>query len=239
MATQISPTTDRRYGVSRICRIWALPRSSFYAVRRQKARIMPSSPPPPRRRPGPKPAISDEALLAAIRADLERSPWAGEGHRKVWARLRVIDIIRVSRKRVLRLMRAHALLSPHRARTRADTPHDRHIITQAPNQMWATDATQIPTVQDGKVWLFGVIEHWNAGLLGWHVAKHGTASRRPRPLAWPFVSNSATSTPAPPVACGCATIMAATSWPTISTGRSSSGASPQATPSSANPRPMG
>lgn len=174
MATQISPTTDRRYGVSRVCRIWALPRSSFYAVRRQKARIMPSSPPPPRRRPGPKPAISDEALLAAIRADLERSPWAGEGHRKVWARLRVIDIIRVSRKRVLRLMRAHALLSPHRARTRADTPHDRHIITQAPNQMWATDATQIPTVQDGKVWLFGVIEHWNAGLLGWHVAKHGT-----------------------------------------------------------------
>jgi putative transposase len=24
------------------------------------------------------------------------------------------------------------------------------------------------------VWLFGVAEHWNAELLGWHVAKHGT-----------------------------------------------------------------
>ena len=37
--------------------------------------------------------------------------------------------------------------------------------------MWATDATQIPTVQDGKVWLFVVVEHWNAEALGWHVAE--------------------------------------------------------------------
>jgi putative transposase len=80
----------------------------------------------------------------------------------------------VARKRVLRLMREHALLSPHRTRTRADTPHDRHIITEVPNVMWATDATQIPTVQDGSVWLFGVIEHWNAELLGWNVSKRGT-----------------------------------------------------------------
>jgi putative transposase len=39
--------------------------------------------------------------------------------------------------------------------------------------MWATDATQIATVRDGKVWLFGVVEHWNAEALGWHVAKRG------------------------------------------------------------------
>src|SRR6187401_2735017 len=97
----------------------------------------------------------------------------GEGHRKVWARLRVMDDIRVARKRVLRLMREHGLLSPHRARTRDAAPHDRHIITEAPNIMWAIDATQITTVQDGKVWLFGVIEHWNAETLGWHVAKRG------------------------------------------------------------------
>jgi transposase InsO family protein len=75
---------------------------------------------------------------------------------------------------VLRLMRQHALLSPHRARPRPDAPHERRIITAAPNLMWATDATRITTVQDGKVWLFGVAEHWNAELLGWHVAKRGT-----------------------------------------------------------------
>ena len=89
-------------------------------------------------------------------------------------RLRALDGIRVARKRVLRLMRQHALLSPHRARTQPEAAHDRRIITEAPDVMWATDATQISTVADGKVWLFGVAEHWNAELVGWHVAKHGT-----------------------------------------------------------------
>src|SRR5215208_6018602 len=75
---------------------------------------------------------------------------------------------------MLRLMRGHALLSPHRARPRPDAPHERRIITEAPNVMWATDATQVTTVRDGKVWLFAVAEHWNAELLGWHVAGRGT-----------------------------------------------------------------
>ena len=47
------------------------------------------------------------------------------------------------------------------------------ITTDAPNLMWGTDATQIATVEDGKVWLFAVVEHWNAEALGWHVAKRG------------------------------------------------------------------
>ena len=170
MAETISPSIGRRYGIAQVCRIWDVPRSSFYADRRRGSTATPI---PPQRR-GPKPMVSDNALLAAIRADLARSPWHGEGHRKVWARLRIMDGIRVARKRVLRLMRENALLSPHRARTRDDTPHDRHIITDAPNLMWATDATQIVTVQDGKVWLFGVVEHWNAELLGWHVSKIGS-----------------------------------------------------------------
>ncbi len=172
MADTISPTAGRRYGVARVCQVWKVPRSSFYAAQQASAAEAGPEPSPARR--GPKPAISDDDLLAAIRADLARSPWTGEGHRKVWARLRTLDGIRVSRKRVLRLMRQHALLSPHRARTRPETSHERQIITAAPNLMWATDATQVTTVQDGKVWLFGVAEHWNAELLGWHVAKRGT-----------------------------------------------------------------
>ena len=92
----------------------------------------------------------------------------------MWARLRVLDGLRVARKRVLRLMRENALLSPHRARPRPEQTHDRRIVTEAPNVMWAIDATQITTARDGKVWLFGVAEHWNAELVGWHVTKHGT-----------------------------------------------------------------
>jgi putative transposase len=171
MAATVSPATGRHYGVARVCQVWDVPRSSFYAARQAAAAAGPAKLPARR---GPKPAVSDDALLAAIKDDLARSPWTGEGHRKVWARLRVIEGIRVSRKRVLRLMREHALLSPRRARRRGAAAHDRRIVTEAPNVMWAIDATQITTVQDGKVWLFGVAEHWNAELLGWHVAERGT-----------------------------------------------------------------
>ena len=85
MAAAISPCAGRRYGVARVCAVWDLPRSSFYAARRPQADT--AVPVAPARWPGPKPAVSDEALLAAIRADLARSPWTGEGHRKVWAEL--------------------------------------------------------------------------------------------------------------------------------------------------------
>lgn len=170
MAAAISPGTGRAYGVARVCDGLGVARSSFYAWRRQQERTDP--PPPPSRR-GPKPAISEAAVLSAIRADLARSPWIGEGHRKVWARLRVLDGLRIARKRVLRLMRENGLLSPHRHLPHRDAAHDGRITTAAPNLMWGTDATQIPTVQDGKVWLFAVVEHWNAEGMGWHVAKIG------------------------------------------------------------------
>lgn len=169
MAKAISPTTGQPYGVKRVCEIWDVARSSFYAAQAERQNAVPT----PARR-GPKPAITDAALLAAIKRDLEISPWIGEGHRKVWARLRVRDGVRASRKRLLRVMRENRLLSPYRTRRRVEDSHERQITTVAPNVMWAIDATQIPTVEDGKVWLFGVAEHWNAEMLGWHVAKHGT-----------------------------------------------------------------
>ena len=106
MADATSPTTGRCYGVARVCQVWDVPRSSFYAARQTNAAEAGPRPSPARR--GPQPAISDEDLLAAIRADLARSPWTGEGHRKVWARLRAMDGIRVSRKRALRLMRGES-----------------------------------------------------------------------------------------------------------------------------------
>ena len=37
---------------------------------------------------GPKPPQSDAALTAAIQAVIAVSPFHGEGHRKIWARLR-------------------------------------------------------------------------------------------------------------------------------------------------------
>ena len=169
MAAATSPSTGRTYGVRRVCAAWRVARSSFYDARRQQER----PPQSPAGRRGPKPVLTDAELLADIRRDLDRSPWTGEGHRKVWARLRVIDDIRVSRARVLRVMGENHLLSPHRRPPRPANDHDGSIITDAPNVMWGADGAVIPTVEDGNVTLFIVAEHWNAEGLGWHVAKHG------------------------------------------------------------------
>ena len=106
MSAATSPGTDLAYGLRRVCAAWGMARSSFYAMTSGQHAER-----PPAKRRGPKPAISDQALLVAIEADLEASPWEGEGYRKVWARLRVCRDIRVARKRVLRLMRENNLLS--------------------------------------------------------------------------------------------------------------------------------
>ncbi len=46
--------------------------------------------------------MSDHELLAAIRREIAESPFVGEGHKKIAARLRLRGI-GTSRKRVLRL----------------------------------------------------------------------------------------------------------------------------------------
>ena len=180
MSAATSPGTGLAYGLQRVCAAWGFARSSFYAM---KSRQQATAERPPAKRRGPKPSISDEALLVAIEADLEASPWEGEGHRKVWARLRVCRGIRVSRKRVLRVMRENNLLSPHRCRRRGGNPHVGEIITHAPNLMWGTDGVRVFTVDDGWGWVFTAIEHWNAECVGWHVCKRGDRFAALQPIS--------------------------------------------------------
>ncbi len=114
---------------------------------------------------------------------MARTPFQGEGHRKVWARLRVLDEIRVSRKRVLRIMRENQLLSPYRCRKATGDQHTGTIITQAPNVMWGADGTRIFTVDDGYVWLFTAVEHWNTECVGWHIVKFGNRFAALEPIS--------------------------------------------------------
>ena len=72
MADTISPASGRRYSVARVCQVWEVARSSFYAAQQAGAADAGPTPSPCPR--GPKPAVSDADLLAAIRADLARSP---------------------------------------------------------------------------------------------------------------------------------------------------------------------
>jgi len=81
-----SARTGNRYGLERVCRVLEFPRSTIYATRAAEGgKVIALRP----QRRGPKPKVSDERLLEAIRADLAASPFVGEGHRKPWARLRL------------------------------------------------------------------------------------------------------------------------------------------------------
>jgi len=177
MSRTCSPSIGKPYGVERVCQVTGYPRSSFYArVSCQKADR------PVLKKRGPRCAISDEDLLGYIQRDLEQSPFHGEGHRKVWARLKYGQGLRISRKRVLRLMRENNLLSPHRRPQGMAKVHAGEIITDKPNIMWGTDATRVLTVEDGYVWIFAAVEHWNAECVGWHVCKRGDRFAAMEPL---------------------------------------------------------
>lgn len=178
MSRELSPATGKAYGLKRVCAALNVSRSTVYA--QQKAASVPR--PAPARR-GPKAKVSDEVLLEAIRADLEASPFVGEGHRKVWARLKFGKGLRVSRKRVLRLMREHNLLSPYRKPQGAPKDHDGTIGTAAPNVMWGTDGARVFTAEDGYGWIFVAVEHWNAECMGVHVCKKGDRMAALEPVA--------------------------------------------------------
>jgi len=112
---------------------------------------------------GPRTDLADDELLELIRKVIAGSPFAGEGHRKVTARLRREHGIFVGRKRVLRLMRQAGLLAPQRARgRRRPRPHDGTIVPPAPNVLWGTDATMAYTTRDGWVWAFVAVDHYTA-----------------------------------------------------------------------------
>jgi putative transposase len=156
---------EHRLPLAVVCRVLGASRSTVYARRIGAAG--------PRGRPGPVTLISDDELVGLIRQVLADSPFAGEGYRKVRARLRREHGVQVSGKRVLRLLRQAGLLAPQRARgRRKPRPHDGTIIPEAPNLRWGTDATMAWTRTDGWVWVFCVVDHYTAEAWA-HVAKTG------------------------------------------------------------------
>lgn len=179
-----SPSTKKKYGLSRVLTVWQVPRSSFYAARGrlrqqqkpqpepflvQPVEVTPATAAPESRR------LTDAEALAAIRKILTEPDFSAEGYRKVWARLRHTGV-RIWKDRVLRLMRENQLLSPDRRPQQApgkEHPHDGSIIPEAPDQIWGTDATMTHTVTDGRVTIFAAIDHYTSECVGIHVVKKG------------------------------------------------------------------
>ena len=167
-----SEATGRRYPTRTVCEVFGVAPSSLYAA---LERVEPTEgPPPPRRRPGPKPKISDAELLERICQVIQDSPFQGEGHRKVHARLRLRDV-HVSRKRVLRIMREAGLLA-QQPTARPKKTHEGTIVTDAPNRMWGTDGARF-LIGRGEnaewAWLFITVDHFNFDPIGFEVSEVG------------------------------------------------------------------
>src|SRR3954453_9289916 len=129
-----------------------------------------------------KTAFTDAELTDHIHETIRQTPFFGEGHRKIWARLRHAGI-RTSKPRVLRLMRAAELLAPARRPTTVNgNPHEGTIITEQPNRMWGTDATATVTLADGQVTVFAAIDHCTAECVGIHAVKRATRFQALEPI---------------------------------------------------------
>jgi hypothetical protein len=78
MSHTMSPSTQRPYGVVRVCQEWGLSRSTCYQ-QRTRAKAPPATP----AKRGPKTSYTDEVLTGHIRQVLATSPFLWEGHRRV------------------------------------------------------------------------------------------------------------------------------------------------------------
>jgi transposase InsO family protein len=169
MSAATSQGSGKRYGVRRVCAAWEVPRSTWYAQTRAAS---PDRLPAAKR--GPKTALDDGQLAAAIVQVLAASPFVGEGHRKVWAKLRH-DGIRSGKPRVLRVMRENGLLAPQRGGSaRGPRAHDGVIRTQVPDEMWGTDFTTTLTRREGQAAVFVAVDHCTCELVGVHAAARAT-----------------------------------------------------------------
>lgn len=139
--------------VALLCRTFRLSRAAFYAEgRRARGEAAPSTVAALPRRPR---YTSAEVVLLRIREVLARDTARAWGVRKVWATLRR-EGLRVSRRRVHAIMRAHDLVL-----ARDGEPGDRprgHVVVPEPNRRLATDLTTVWTRRDGVVALVPTID---------------------------------------------------------------------------------
>jgi putative transposase len=155
-----------RFGVEPILRVLEVPVSTFYGwlVRRRR----------------PSPRDIEQTWLGEQIQRIHAASDGTYGSPKVHAQLRR-EGIRVSRKRVERLMREQGLQGAFmRKRKRSSTRRDptatpapdlvnRDFTAPAPNRLWVADLSRIPT-GEGPLWLASVRDAFSRRVVGWKVS---------------------------------------------------------------------
>jgi transposase InsO family protein len=155
----------RRLGVEPICRILQVAPSSYYAHKT---------------RPLSARACRDAELIPRL-VGLWRDNYSVYGARKLWkaARRAGLDI---GRDQVARLMRVAEIEGVRRSKqvrtTRADPVAPRHpdlvgrlFQAEAPNLLWVTDLTYVPTWA-GMGYVCFIVDVFSRMIVGWRVASH-------------------------------------------------------------------
>lgn len=151
------------FPVAVACRTLGLSRSGYYAWVE---------------RPELDHAKSDRDLLRQVK-EIHAHSRGTYGAPRVQAELRLGRGIRVSRKRIARLMREERLEGSYRRRFRRAKPstatHDDHVKrvfrVDAPDRLWVTDITQHPT-REGWVYAAVVIDVYSRRVVGLSIADH-------------------------------------------------------------------
>jgi putative transposase len=157
------------FPISLMCRVLGVSRSGFHAWQSRA----------PSQRD-----LQDAWLTEQIR-EIHRRSRATYGSPRIRAELR-FQGVRVSRKRVERLMRdarLSGLVARKRGRTTIRVPGietapdlvERNFSPQRPNQLWTADITYIRTWQ-GFLYLASVVDCYSRKIVGWAIEDHLRAS---------------------------------------------------------------
>jgi transposase InsO family protein len=152
------------FPVSRLCQAMRVSRSGFYASRR---------------RPESMHTRDDRRLRLQVKASFDESR-RRYGSPRVHEDL-VEQGIRVSPKRVARLMQEDGLVARARKRFKNTTMSDhdqpvaanlldRQFEADSPNQRWVGDTTELLIGSSGKMYLAGILDLYSRFLVGWAVS---------------------------------------------------------------------
>lgn len=178
------------YSLRLLCRCMQVTRSGFYAwlTRKPSAR-----------------ARRDRRLKVLVSASFKASK-GRYGSPRILRDLRAAKE-RVSRKRVIRLMREEGFKARGRRRFRCTTKSDprlpvapnhldRAFTAEGPNQRWVADTTEFPVAEGGKLYLAVILDLFSRFVVGWAVSRvndrqltlaaleMALARRRPGPGLW-------------------------------------------------------
>ena len=153
------------FPIATMCRVLGVSCSGFYAwaQRAESAR-----------------AQQDRRLRVLVRASFEESE-ERYGSPRIYRDL-VEQSIRVSRKRVIRLMQEDGLKARIRKRFTCTTQSDhsepvagnvldRDFTAEAPNQRWVGDTTEFVIGEGGKLYLAAILDLFSRFVVGWAISR--------------------------------------------------------------------